>query len=78
MAAKKTVYLSRSGGKVTIRKRDVEKLKKAFEKMMNDYVRLKEQQRKFEASAAELCGFWLPWTIPFHQIASWKRELRRR
>ncbi|MFL6300995.1 MAG: hypothetical protein ACJ71N_10365 [Terriglobales bacterium] len=78
MAAKKTVYVARSGGNVSVRKRDVDKLKKAFAKMMNEYVRLKEQQRRFEASAAELCGFWLPWTIPRHQITRWTRELRQR
>ena len=78
MAAKKTVYLSRSGGKATVRARDIEKLKKAFAKMMDEYMRLKEQQRKFEAAAAELCGFWLPWTIPFRTVEGWKKELRRR
>ncbi len=76
--AKKTVYVAKTASTLTARRSDVEKLKRAFTKMMDEYVRLKEQQRRFEAAAAELCGFWLPWTIPFRKVESWKKELRRR
>ena len=78
MAAKKTVYVSSSGGKVTLRRTDVEKMKRAFTKMMDEYVRLKQQQKKFEASAHDLSRILWPWSIPWFKIESWQKELRRR
>jgi hypothetical protein len=78
MAAKKTVYLNERGRVRQIRQTEIDKLKKAFQKMVEEYLEMKKQQRKFEDALGEVCAMWNPWTIPHRWVASTTKELRRR
>ena len=76
--AKKTVYLNEKGPVRQVRQSDIDKLKRAFQKMVEEYLEMKKQQGRFEDALGELCMMWNPWTIPRRWVASKTKELRRR
>jgi hypothetical protein len=78
MAAKKTVYLNERGTVRHVRQTDIDKLKKAFQKMVEEYLKMKKQQGKFEDALGAICMMWSPWTIPHRWVASKTKELRQR
>lgn len=73
MAAKKSTR--RKTG--VVRPGDTEKVKKAFTRMMDAYISMKEDQRKFEAAAGDLISIIWPWSIPFETVKNWRKGLRR-
>jgi hypothetical protein len=76
MAAKKTVYLSKSASTLTVRKGEVQKLKTALVKVFSEYGRLKGQQRRFETALEDLCALTIKWTIPRRKLEVLHREFR--
>jgi len=73
MAAKKSTRLGRKTGE---RPGDAEKVKRAFTKMMDTYVDLKQDQEEFEASAGDLIGVLWHWSIPGAKVKRWRKVLR--
>jgi len=76
MAAKRTVYLSKSASTLTVRKGDVQKLKTVLRKVFLEYGRLKGQQRRFETALGDLCALTIKWTIPRKELEVLRREFR--
>ena len=77
MAAKKTVFLNKPGRVREIRQTDIDDLKKAFGIMVDDYIRMKAQQSKFEDSLERVCLKISPWTIPRKRVQRWLHEFHR-
>ena len=68
----------RLGPKTGVRPGDAAKVKRAFTRMMDDYVSMKESQKKFEASAEDLLKILWPWSIPFRKVKVWRKAMGRR
>jgi hypothetical protein len=62
--AKRTVYVSESASTLTVKRSDVEKLKKASISLFREYKKLKVQQKKFDETVATLAMVLIHWTIP--------------
>jgi hypothetical protein len=77
MAAKKTVYLSRTGSTVTARRAEVEKLKQALRRVFVDYRKLKAQQHRFELTLGELCAITTKWSIPHRELSELRKMMGR-
>jgi len=76
MAAKKTVFLNQSGRVRQIRQRDINELKEAIRNMIDDYMRVKQAQNRFEESLEKLCMKVSPWSIPHRKVQAWRKGLR--
>jgi hypothetical protein len=77
MAAKKTVYVSRTGSTLTARRGDVEKLKRALRRVFVDYRKLKAQQHRFELALGELCAITTRWSIPRRELSELRKMMGR-
>jgi hypothetical protein len=66
--AKRTVYVRETPSTLTIKRSDVDKLKKALISFFREYKKLKAQQKKFDASVAALAALVIHWTIPKHEL----------
>jgi len=62
--AKRTVYVGETSSSLTVKRTDVEKLKKALVAVFREYKKLKAQEKKFDESVAALAVVVHPWTIP--------------
>ena len=62
--AKHTVYVSESASTLTVKRGDVDKLKKASISLFREYKKLKVQQKRFDESAEALAMLLIHWTIP--------------
>jgi len=74
---KKTVFLNGEREPIrTVRQTDVDQLKAAFRVVMKDYLRMKQQQARFEDSLEKFCLKISPWSIPHREMQPWLKELR--
>ena len=75
MAAKKSTRL---GPKTGVRPGDAKRVKRAFTKMMDAYISMKEDQKEFEDAAGDLIRILWPWSIPFRKVQAWRKGIHRR
>ena len=62
--AKRTVYVGETSSSLTVKRTDIEKLKKALVAVFREYKKLKLQEKKLDDSVAALAVVVHPWTIP--------------
>ena len=62
--AKRTVYVGETSSSLTVKRTDIEKLKKALVAVFREYKKLKVQEKKLDESVAALAIVVHPWTIP--------------
>lgn len=78
MAARKVFLNSENSLVREVRQTEVKKLKEAFKVVVRDYLRMKQQQSKFEDSLEKFCLKISPWSIPHRTVQTWVKDLRRR
>ena len=62
--AKRTVYVSETSSTLTVKRGDIDKLKKAIVAVFREYKKLKAEQKRFDESIAALALIVPHWTIP--------------
>ena len=62
--AKRTVYVSETASTRTVKRGDIDKLKKTLISVFREYKKLKAQEKKLDESVAALAVVVHPWTIP--------------
>lgn len=67
-AAKKTVYTSHTSSTHTVKRQDVEELKRALRKVFREYRSLRNLESRFNTAVGELAALSIKWTIPKKEL----------